>query len=792
MAPPVDPSAKRDGKLTTTPIERLRLLALVLTAASAVPLLPALVAGQASAGSRLIGAAAVAALTAYWIRGYRAGRFARAGEPLEAAGLVALGLAVPLSTFMLPLLALIFRCLYGSAKLALARVVAYSAALELIFMGGSDVPHSTLAGRHLGHLVMALSAQSLLVALRRQGVNEATLQLYSGFKHHALYTLDTDFLVTSWNDGAEAVLGRTSDEIMGRPVAEFLTDPDDHGRLWSELAEADALGSASGGGWYTTPERSMYLETVTTALTDERGRLRGYARLVHDVTEREMADAALRESRERMRAVVQGSPVTLFALDEHGVCTLYESGLPDFAPDVVGQRYDPGLARWPQLVHALDRALSGEPARCVVDFGPTVVDCSCVPLRTDSGRWGVIGVATDVTARERAAAENGELQARLVQAQRLETVGQLAGGIAHDFNNLLAVILPYAELVQDQLPDGDPVAEDVAQIQRAAERAAQLTRQLLVFSRRHTASIEMLDLNDVLDDMEKLLCRALGEDLRLVTDFERPLWAIEADPSRVEQVLMNLAVNAREAMPGGGTLSIETANLELAETAGGPELSAGPYVRLRVRDTGIGMTPEVAARAFEPFFTTRGGAGTGLGLATVYGIVRDANGHVSIKTKPGEGTLFEVHLPASPDAVPSPAARAGRRAPLGGGEHVLVIEDEEAVGESTLRMLERGGYRATLVSDPVAAMAVMESSEGFDLAVSDVVMPAVRGPALIAQLRRVQPDLPVLYMSGYVGSEVDGEDIEPLVTKPFTADELLGHVGALIQRHALARGEVAA
>jgi CheY-like chemotaxis protein len=244
---------------------------------------------------------------------------------------------------------------------------------------------------------------------------------------------------------------------------------------------------------------------------------------------------------------------------------------------------------------------------------------------------------------------------------------------------------------------------------------------------------------------------------------------------------MNLAVNARDAMPDGGVLTIETANVEAGTDGieGAEQLPPDCYVRLRVRDTGVGMAPDVAARAFEPFFTTRAGQGTGLGLATVYGIVRQAGGHAAIMSRPGEGTMVEVHLPAKPAAVATAATRETAPVRYGQGEHVLVVEDEIAVGQSTLRILERGGYRVTLVQEPAAALAALKRG-GIDLAVSDVVMPDVRGPALIARLREHQPDLQVLYMSGYVGAEVQGEEVDPLIAKPFTANELLERVAAAL------------
>jgi signal transduction histidine kinase len=311
------------------------------------------------------------------------------------------------------------------------------------------------------------------------------------------------------------------------------------------------------------------------------------------------------------------------------------------------------------------------------------------------------------------------LEAHLQQTQRMEVLGRLAGGVAHDFNNLLAVILNYSAFVSEELnaagetaPDWeqrDGVQRDVEQIQRAAERATDLTHQLLAFARREVVQPRVLKLNDAVADVEELLRRTLGEDMELITHLPDDLWPILADPGQIEQVLVNLAINARDAMPHGGTLTIDTANVavDADSVAGGSPVRPGQYVRLRVSDTGTGMSADVVAHAFEPFFTTRrDGAGTGLGLATVYGILTQAEATIGIQSEPGAGTAFTIMLPVTEEAAASIEEDASyERTPK--GETVLVVEDEEALREVTERIFTRNGYRVITAANGPDALALV-------------------------------------------------------------------------------------
>jgi signal transduction histidine kinase len=395
-------------------------------------------------------------------------------------------------------------------------------------------------------------------------------------------------------------------------------------------------------------------------------------------------------------------------------------------------------------------------------------------------------------------AETERLQNQLQHARRLESLGELAGGIAHDFNNLLAVIINYAAFVAEDLDAaafGDSedkrqaMRGDVEQIRLAAQRAAHLTRQLLAFARRELVQPELVDVNAVVADVEQLLERTLGEHIELRSALAPEVRAVLIDPGQLEQILVNLAVNARDAMPDGGVLTIDTANVDVDEHYASQrvELSPGPYVRLRVNDDGNGMTGEVAERAFDPFFTTKpAGQGTGLGLATVYGIVQQAGGRARIYSEAGIGTTFTALLPAS-DRAPSRSARQLDLAQLRGDATILLVEDEGALREVTRRILAGAGYRVIAAASGSAALAqAAERREPIDLLLTDVIMPHMHGPQLAARIRRTRPSIRVMFMSGFaqpvLGSSGHLDPGVVLVEKPFSGATLLAKVGQALER----------
>jgi two-component system, cell cycle sensor histidine kinase and response regulator CckA len=383
----------------------------------------------------------------------------------------------------------------------------------------------------------------------------------------------------------------------------------------------------------------------------------------------------------------------------------------------------------------------------------------------------------------RAYDELARTQDQLAQAQKMEAIGRLAGGIAHDFNNLLTVIKGRSQLVLQRLGPDDPLRRQIALVEQTADRAASLTRQLLAFSRKQMLDPRVLDLNAVVDGIESMLRRLIGEDIELRTRPARDLGAVRADPGQLEQVILNLVVNARDAMPAGGTLTIETANLEVtAEPVEAPlDIPAGLYVRLSVSDTGVGMSAGTRAHLFEPFFTTKElGKGTGLGLASVYGIVKQSGGAIAVRSEPGSGSTFAIFLPQVGEPVePARPGRAEDEVP-GGTETILLVEDEDAVRELAREVLQAGGYTVLEARHGHQALEIAETHRGsIALLLTDVVMPGMDGPGLARRLTAIRPGVRLLYVSGYadrVAESGDGLPAAALLHKPFFPATLAGKV----------------
>ncbi len=413
---------------------------------------------------------------------------------------------------------------------------------------------------------------------------------------------------------------------------------------------------------------------------------------------------------------------------------------------------------------------------------PVDISLSTVELEGETIATAAIRDISERRENEREKA----LRKQLDRARRLESIGQLAGGIAHDFNNTLGVIMNYAEFVAGEVDPDSRAHQDVEEIRRAAERAAALTHQLLIFSRRGVAKTQVLYLRDAIAEIENLLRRALGERVELKVSFSDDLWAIEADPGQIEQVLVNLAVNARDAMPNGGRLLIEAENVELDDEYASmhPKTPIGRYVRLRVSDTGVGMSAETIDQAFEPFYTTKSD-GTGLGLATVYGIITGAGGRVDVYSEPQVGTTMKIHLPAV--AAKPPDAEPGSRVPPSGrGEVVLVVEDEPRVREVAERILSNAGYAIVGTMQPSEALEICGRKDyRIDLMLTDVIMPEMLGTELVEKARLIRPDLPVIYISGYSHEVLAPEALEAdsnstFIEKPFNAQVLLETVRNLL------------
>jgi PAS domain S-box-containing protein len=453
-----------------------------------------------------------------------------------------------------------------------------------------------------------------------------------------------------------------------------------------------------------------------------------------------------------------------------------------------------------ELIHPEDRALVESAMRRAATGGDFAVEFRVVwsdgSTHWVRGRAAIVRDANGKPAYLRGVvmdiSDQKLLEEQFRQVQKMEAVGQLAGGVAHDFNNLLTAILGYTDLIADQLEPSSAIRTDIDEIRKAGERAAGLTRQLLAFSRKQVVQPSLVNLSTLVDGTSHMLQRLIGEQIRVALALAADLAPVRADAGQIEQILMNLAVNARDAMPMGGQLTIETANVQLDDSY--PDLERqgnvepGPYVMLAVTDSGLGMNAETRRRLFEPFFTTKErGKGTGLGLATVHSIVKQSSGYVWVYSEVGSGTTFKIFLPRAEGSTDDAKRPAATQTPAIGSETVLLVEDEEAVRALSRVMLERAGYQVWDAPNPVEAEALFARlGSSIDLLVTDVILPGFTGPALFQRLSRECPELKVLYVSGYTdaalghGGELDPE--ESFLQKPFTFDGLTRKVREALDR----------
>ena len=537
------------------------------------------------------------------------------------------------------------------------------------------------------------------------------------------------------------------------------------------------------------PRRVLALTSaaVDAFSTDDLNALQSVRNVLAAALNRVRAEAELERSTVWLQALLDNVPASVYFKDVEGRYIVANA----VAAGIIGRPIEDVLGRTDEEVFGPSGAgFRGNDQRVLRTGAPVefvehverddpedvrVFQSMKFPLVDRGGRlFGVGGVSWDVTERVRTERERADLEERLRHSERLEAVGQLAGGIAHDFNNLLGVITSYAGFLATDLPPGQQ-ADDVEQIQQASKQAAELTRRLLQFSRRQPGHPQLLDVAEVVRELERLLSRTLGDHVVVHTAVADDLWPVTADRGQLEQLLMNLALNGRDAMPDGGELHLEAAN---AERGGRPAEAPGRFVRLTVRDTGAGMAPEVRERAFEPFFTTKAsGHGTGLGLASVYGIAAQAGGWVELESEPGDGTIVTTWLPADERGVRA-AGAAEPSAARGHGELVLLVEDQPAVREVTTRILRGGGYEVEPVAGGEAALARLAATGRRPaVLVTDMLMPVMSGAELAARVRETLPDLPVVFVSGFTEhappQAPDGGPATLFVEKPFTATRLL-------------------
>ena len=612
-----------------------------------------------------------------------------------------------------------------------------------------------------------------------------------------LLSLDRDGRVTQINRKGCDLLEWTEKELLGRDFIEKCL-PDRTRAAFREKFQtviAGDLGVVEGAVLARSGEERL-IEWRNTLERDDAGLVIGTFSSGTDITERNQAIEALRTAEERMRFALEAAGVGIWDMD-------YTTGMHRWSETLEGHYgLQPGVfggtfEAFVECVHPDDRACVretiGKALMCGGDFSiqnRAIGPDGTVRWLSGSGRVllgehgepvRAIGITQDVTERRR-------LAEQYQQAQKMEAIGRLAGGVAHDFNNLLTVILGYCELLLADLKPDDPRQADIKEIHKAGASAAGLTRQLLAFSRKQLIEPKVLDLNAVVADMRTMLERLIGDDVRIVLRLRPELAHLKADRGQIEQIVMNLAVNARDAMPKGGTMTIETANAELDLHYARTHLSVvpGPYVVLTVTDTGTGMTPEVQARLFEPFFTTKElGKGTGLGLATVHGIATQNGGTVDVYSELGRGTSFKVYFPIANPAEPIVETPALVHRPRNSGvQTVLVVEDAAGIRELARNLLERQGYTVLVAANADEALRLFKENGSIDVLLTDVVMPGASGPELITQLVAQRPGLKVIYMSGYTEETIVRHGvINPGIAflhKPFTSEALGRKVGDVL------------
>jgi two-component system cell cycle sensor histidine kinase/response regulator CckA len=594
------------------------------------------------------------------------------------------------------------------------------------------------------------------------------------------------------NAAALELYGYTSEEFSTLTVSD-LRAPEQRTQLATRMRAAGD-GVVAGIGNHRKKDGSIIVVEGQNHLIDFEGRKARFA-VLQDHTERLAAEAARRELESRLQRTLD-MMMEGYTILGHDLRYLYVND--------VGARH----ARVPkeQLIGRTPMELYPEfektgmyelLTRCLNDHTPTRMEEHLTLADGQDAYFevnirpvdeGLVILSIDVTERRRHEIARDALEEQLRQSQRMDAVGRLAGGIAHDFNNILSIILGYGETLLEEIADTDPKHADVVEMHKAAERAAELTKQLLMFSRQQLVEPKVLDVGDVIGGMQKMLRRILGEHIELTCRLDASLGRVLADRGNIEQVVMNLAVNARDAMPTGGKLTLETSNVVLDERFARTHVGAapGPYVLLAVSDTGLGMDRATRLRIFEPFFTTKErGKGTGLGLSTVFGIVQACGGGIWVYSEPDHGSTFKVYLPRTDAAVElaqSPAETSAR-----GSELILLVEDEEPVRTVARRMLERHGYRVAVASDPEHALRLGEElGEQIALLMTDVVMPKISGAVLAARLCERNPTLKVLYVSGYTdGTVVEHGVLEQGVSflqKPYTSEQLAHKVRVVLDR----------
>ena len=624
--------------------------------------------------------------------------------------------------------------------------------------------------------------------------NEKRYQLaMDATKDYAIVMLDPKGYVVNWNSGAESIKEYKADEIIGHHFSCFYTEQDiDRGRPEQELLAAMTEGSCNYEGSRLHKDGSLFwADGVLTALRDEQGQLQGFLQVTRDVTERREREESLHQSEQLLRAILDNSLALIYIKDLDGrymvVNRQFENMSHHTRDEIIGKTaYDIFSTEIADVFRAREQQVLESRKPVEVEETASVGDQSrhyisvTFPLNDFADKpYAICGISTDITSHK-------SLEDQLRHSQKMEAIGLLAGGIAHDFNNLLTTIIGYSQLLLNTFDNSDRRSVQMKEIVRAGNRAAALTTQLLAFSRKQILQPQLLNLNRLTENLSKMLRRLIGEDIELVTVFDPKLAMVKADPGLIDQVIMNLVVNGRDAMYQGGRLTIETANVELDSEGLDVEVDIpnGCYVMLSVTDIGCGMDDETKARIFDPFFTTKDiGKGTGLGLSTVYGILKQSKGYIRVDSEPGRGSTFKVYLPKEKGHADETVDTVTKNSPKRSfaSETILLVEDDIAVQALARIVLEANGYVVLAAAGAKEALRqAQDHPRAIHLLVTDVVMPEMDGRALANTIGLIRPNIKVLYMSGYTDEAITQHGIlDPgiaFLQKPFTPDAFLRRV----------------
>jgi len=626
---------------------------------------------------------------------------------------------------------------------------------------------------------------------------------------YAIYMVSLDGRVMSWNTGAKRLKRYEAHEVIGQPFSLFFTAADKAAGLPERALETAAReGKFESEGWRVRRDGSRFWAlAVLDAMYDELGELIGFVKVTRDLTERQMAQQRLLESERAYRRLIEAVvDYAIFQLDANGVVTTWNPGAERIkgyeAEEIIGKHFSVFYTKQDREAHVPELALKtardtgkfeAEAQRCRKDgttfWAHVVID----PIRDDDGKLiGFAKVTRDITERVEAQKALRETQEQLSVSQKMDAVGQLSGGIAHDFNNLLMIVQGNLETAQRNLREGkhSNLARSLTNAMRGAQRASALTSRLLAFSRRQALNPQPLDVNKFITGSADFLQRSLGEAIEIEVVEAAGLWSVEVDVNHLEVALVNLAVNARDAMPSGGKLTIEAANtyLDADYARSHPEVRSGQFVVICVSDTGHGMAPDVIARAFEPFFTTKEvGQGTGLGLSQVYGFVKQSGGHIKIYSEEGQGTTVKIYLPRLVRPAGEGEGEMAEQAGQGeAGETILVAEDDGLLREYVSELLRELGYAVLTASSAKSALGMLAQTRRVDLLLTDIVMPGQNGRDLVRAARELRPDLRVIYMTGYSRNAVVHQGrIEKgveLLQKPVSQTELAAKIREVLDR----------